>query len=54
MFKDILVLSKDESLLEETIRKSSVVDWTRYLCFGKGIVLSCFGVFRSNLRPNFT
>ncbi|XP_074532276.1 glycine N-acyltransferase-like [Halichoeres trimaculatus] len=33
-FKDILVFAKDETLLEETIRKPSVVDWSRYLCFG--------------------
>ncbi|XP_054455882.1 glycine N-acyltransferase [Anoplopoma fimbria] len=34
LFKDIMVFAKDESLLEETIRKSSVIDWTRYLCLG--------------------
>ncbi|CAJ1067734.1 glycine N-acyltransferase-like protein 3 isoform X2 [Xyrichtys novacula] len=31
-FKDILIFATDETILEETIRKSS--DWTRPLCFG--------------------
>ncbi|XP_078128483.1 glycine N-acyltransferase [Sander vitreus] len=33
-FKDTLVFAKDEAILEETIRKSSVIDWTQYLCLG--------------------
>ncbi|XP_026166050.1 glycine N-acyltransferase-like [Mastacembelus armatus] len=34
VFKDMLVFAIDEAILEETIRKPSVIDWTRYLCFG--------------------
>ncbi|XP_035519370.1 glycine N-acyltransferase [Morone saxatilis] len=34
LFKDTLVFAKDEAILEETIRKSSVIDWTRFLCLG--------------------
>ncbi|XP_034537123.1 glycine N-acyltransferase-like protein 3 isoform X2 [Notolabrus celidotus] len=34
LFKDIMVFANDETRLEETLRKSSVVDWTRYLCIG--------------------
>ncbi|XP_041646274.1 glycine N-acyltransferase-like [Cheilinus undulatus] len=34
LFKDILIFANDGKILEETIRKSSVIDWSRYLCFG--------------------
>ncbi|XP_042289360.1 glycine N-acyltransferase [Thunnus thynnus] len=34
LFRDTLVFANDEGLLEETVRKSSVFDWTRYLCLG--------------------
>ncbi|XP_069546232.1 glycine N-acyltransferase [Brachyistius frenatus] len=34
MFKDTLVFANDEVILEEIIRKSSVIDWTRYVCLG--------------------
>ncbi|XP_041646271.1 glycine N-acyltransferase-like protein 3 isoform X2 [Cheilinus undulatus] len=34
LFKDILVFANDENILEETLKKSSVIDWSRYLCFG--------------------
>ncbi|XP_070696742.1 glycine N-acyltransferase-like protein 3 [Pempheris klunzingeri] len=34
LFKDTLVFARDEAALEETIRKSAVVDWTRHLCLG--------------------
>ncbi|XP_041646275.1 glycine N-acyltransferase-like [Cheilinus undulatus] len=30
-FKDILIFANDETILEETIKKSSVIDWTRQL-----------------------
>ncbi|XP_028279359.1 glycine N-acyltransferase-like [Parambassis ranga] len=32
LFKYIIVFSNNEAILEETIRKSFVIDWTRYLC----------------------
>uniref|UniRef100_A0A3Q3GWB4 Glycine N-acyltransferase-like protein n=1 Tax=Labrus bergylta TaxID=56723 RepID=A0A3Q3GWB4_9LABR len=32
LFKDIHVFANDKTSLEETIRKSSVIDWTRFLC----------------------
>ncbi|XP_015260506.1 PREDICTED: glycine N-acyltransferase-like protein 3 isoform X2 [Cyprinodon variegatus] len=34
LFKDTMVFAKDEVLLMETIRKTSVIDWSRYLCLG--------------------
>ncbi|XP_038592891.1 glycine N-acyltransferase-like protein 3 [Micropterus salmoides] len=34
LFKDTLVFANDEPILKETIRKSSVIDWTRYFCLG--------------------
>ncbi|XP_040906421.1 glycine N-acyltransferase-like protein 3 isoform X2 [Toxotes jaculatrix] len=34
LFKDVLIFANNEALLEETIRKSSVIDWTRPLCLG--------------------
>lgn len=33
-FKDTLVFANDEGLLEELVRKSSVFDWTKFLCIG--------------------
>lgn len=33
-FKDMQVFANDEAALEETIRKSSVIDWTRFFCVG--------------------
>ncbi|XP_049434693.1 glycine N-acyltransferase-like isoform X2 [Epinephelus fuscoguttatus] len=32
LFKTTVVFAKDEAVLEETLRKSSVIDWTQYLC----------------------
>ncbi|XP_060943086.1 glycine N-acyltransferase [Limanda limanda] len=32
LFKDILFFATDEALMEETIRKSSILDWTKFLC----------------------
>ncbi|CAK6951732.1 glycine N-acyltransferase [Scomber scombrus] len=34
LFKDTLVFANDKGLLEETVRKSSVFDWTRFFCIG--------------------
>ncbi|XP_030297605.1 glycine N-acyltransferase [Sparus aurata] len=34
LFKDTVVYATDEAILEETIRKTPVIDWSRYLCFG--------------------
>uniref|UniRef100_A0A8D3D2Z4 Glycine N-acyltransferase-like protein n=1 Tax=Scophthalmus maximus TaxID=52904 RepID=A0A8D3D2Z4_SCOMX len=34
LFKDTLVFAKDDAILEKTIWKSSVLDWTRYFCLG--------------------
>ncbi|XP_023281440.1 glycine N-acyltransferase-like protein 3 [Seriola lalandi dorsalis] len=34
LFKDVLVFANDEVMLKETIRKSSVIDWTLFLCVG--------------------
>ncbi|XP_073337873.1 glycine N-acyltransferase isoform X2 [Pagrus major] len=34
LFKDTMVYATDEAILEETIRKPSVIDWSRYLCLG--------------------
>ncbi|XP_060895404.1 glycine N-acyltransferase-like isoform X2 [Labrus mixtus] len=34
LFKDIHIFANDKTSLEETIRKSSVIDWTRFLCLG--------------------
>uniref|UniRef100_A0A3Q3MTL3 Glycine N-acyltransferase-like protein n=1 Tax=Labrus bergylta TaxID=56723 RepID=A0A3Q3MTL3_9LABR len=32
LFKDVLIFANDKTSVEETIRKSSVIDWTRFLC----------------------
>ncbi|XP_028279356.1 glycine N-acyltransferase-like [Parambassis ranga] len=37
LFKDTIVFSNNEAILEETIRKSFVIDWTRYLCIGTSL-----------------
>nr|XP_046258032.1 glycine N-acyltransferase-like protein 3 [Scatophagus argus] len=37
LFKDTLVFANDEAVLEETIRKSSVIDWTKCLCIGTNL-----------------
>nr|XP_029132064.1 glycine N-acyltransferase-like protein 3 [Labrus bergylta] len=34
LFKDVLIFANDKTSVEETIRKSSVIDWTRFLCLG--------------------
>ncbi|MED6290872.1 hypothetical protein CHARACLAT_017809 [Characodon lateralis] len=34
LFKDTMVFANDEAILMETIRKASVIDWSRYLCLG--------------------
>uniref|UniRef100_UPI0037E82805 glycine N-acyltransferase-like n=1 Tax=Semicossyphus pulcher TaxID=241346 RepID=UPI0037E82805 len=34
LFKDILFFAKNETILEETLRNPSVIDWNRYLCLG--------------------
>ncbi|KAM9727357.1 glycine N-acyltransferase [Menidia menidia] len=36
-FKDILVFSKDEAILEEIIRWPSVIDWSKYICLGTSL-----------------
>ncbi|XP_038594039.1 glycine N-acyltransferase-like [Micropterus salmoides] len=41
LFKDTLVFANDEPILKETIRKSTVIDWTRYFCLdSSGISVS--------------
>lgn len=42
LFKDTLVFAKDEGVLEEMIRKTSVFDWTQYLCVGNNEKHFCF------------
>ncbi|XP_018522557.1 glycine N-acyltransferase [Lates calcarifer] len=37
LFKDMTVFANDEAILEEIIRKSSVIDWTRYLCLAMNL-----------------
>lgn len=34
LFKDTQIFANDEGVLKETIKKSSVFDWTRYICLG--------------------
>lgn len=34
VFRETVVFANDEAILEETIKMSSVIDWTRYLCLG--------------------
>lgn len=34
LFKDVLVFANDGAILEETLRNSSVFDWTSFLCLG--------------------
>ncbi|XP_007546352.1 glycine N-acyltransferase-like protein 3 [Poecilia latipinna] len=34
LFKDTMVFANDEAILTETLRNSSVIDWSRYLCLG--------------------
>lgn len=44
LFKDTAVYATDEGILEETIRKPSVIDWSRYICFGNTMPFcSCHG-----------
>ncbi|KAM3606678.1 uncharacterized protein V6R79_021075 [Siganus canaliculatus] len=37
LFKDAVVFAKDKTILEETIRKTSAIDWTKFLCLGTGL-----------------
>ncbi|XP_029305525.1 glycine N-acyltransferase-like protein 3 isoform X2 [Cottoperca gobio] len=37
LFKDTLVFANDEAILEEIIRKSSVIDWTHVFCLGMNL-----------------
>ncbi|XP_029963084.1 glycine N-acyltransferase [Salarias fasciatus] len=34
LFKDIVVFAVDKDSLKETIKKSSIIDWTRFFCLG--------------------
>ncbi|KAM3606679.1 uncharacterized protein V6R79_021075 [Siganus canaliculatus] len=34
LFKDALVFAKDDAILAETVRKTSAIDWTNFLCLG--------------------
>lgn len=34
LFKDTMIFANNEAILMETIRKASVIDWSRYLCLG--------------------
>lgn len=45
LFKDTVVYATDEAILEETIRKTPVIDWSRYLCFGKTMPCCSFRGF---------
>ncbi|KAM9364538.1 glycine N-acyltransferase [Pholidichthys leucotaenia] len=38
LFRDTVVFANNQAILEQTIRKSSVVDWSRYLCLGASLV----------------
>ncbi|XP_030604572.1 glycine N-acyltransferase [Archocentrus centrarchus] len=37
LFKDTLVFANDDDVLEEILKRSSVIDWSRYLCVGTSI-----------------
>lgn len=37
LFKDTLVFANDDDVLEEILNRSSVIDWSRYLCVGTNI-----------------
>uniref|UniRef100_A0A3B4WED5 Glycine N-acyltransferase-like protein n=1 Tax=Seriola lalandi dorsalis TaxID=1841481 RepID=A0A3B4WED5_SERLL len=52
LFKDVLVFANDEVMLKETIRKSSVIDWTLFLCVGNGKHFCCSHRF-SNSNGRF-
>uniref|UniRef100_A0A3P9L272 Glycine N-acyltransferase-like protein n=1 Tax=Oryzias latipes TaxID=8090 RepID=A0A3P9L272_ORYLA len=39
VFKDILIFASDATILEETIRIPSVIEWSRYLCIGNALLL---------------
>lgn len=54
LFKDTVVFATDEVILKETFRKSTVFNWTKFLCLGNSITLFYFSLYIDNsvLNPH--
>ncbi|XP_027134294.1 glycine N-acyltransferase [Larimichthys crocea] len=54
LFKDTQIFANDEGVLKETIKKSSVFDWTRYICLGNSkkhfsVSLCCISLHQTDV-----